>query len=164
MTFADYTSRRSSFFTGRSMRHTGMRRGPLAAAALMCGLLPPALAHHSGAMFDSEKILTLRGNVKEFQWTNPHCWIQLLVSGDGGESEWSVEMAAPGTLSRLGWHKSTLKPGDTVSVQVHPLKTGEKGGGFVSVTLADGRTLTARPMPPVLPPGEEASAPVPAPL
>jgi len=116
--------------------------------AATIGLASIAGAHHSGAMFDAEKLVTLSGNVKEFQWTNPHCWIQLMVlQGNGTAAEWSIEMAAPGTLSRLGWHKSTLKPGDNVSVQIHPLKSGEMGGGFVSATLPDGTILTARPVP-----------------
>ena len=103
---------------------------------------PPALAHHSFAMFDNQKQVALSGTVREFQFTNPHCFIQLLVPEEGGKTvEWSIEMGAPAHLVRAGWTKTTVKPGDKITVQIHPLKDGGVGGSFVSATGANGKPL-----------------------
>ena len=94
----------------------------------------PVLAHHSFAMFDDSKEVTLKGTVHEFQWTNPHAWLLLDVVGAGGETEqWPVEMLSPNVLGRMGWKHSSLKPGDEVIVVIHPVRTGAKGGNMVSV-------------------------------
>jgi len=101
-----------------------------------------AFAHHSFAMFDLTKEVNLQGEVKEFQWTNPHVWIQLLVAdGKGSKFEWSLEGGAPGMLSRTGWNSRMLKPGDRISIVMHPLKNGDPSGSLVSVTLPDGRVM-----------------------
>jgi hypothetical protein len=94
----------------------------------------PALAHHSFAMFDAEKKVTLDGTVKEFQWTNPHSWILMTVNGE----QWAIEMGAPGGLARQGWIPKTLTPGMKVTAVIHPLKDGTHGGQFMAVTLPDG--------------------------
>jgi hypothetical protein len=102
----------------------------------------PGSAHHSFAMFDQEEVITLQGTVREFQWANPHSWIQVLVPGAGGKvTEWSVEMSGPGGLARKGWKPRTLKPGDKITVVIHPLRDGGPGGSFVSVALPNGQTL-----------------------
>jgi hypothetical protein len=101
----------------------------------------PATAHHSGAMFDDRKSITLSGTVKEFQWTNPHCWIQVLVPGPGETVEWSVEMGAPFELLRTGLRPRTLKPGDKITVVVHPMRDGKPAGLFVSAVGPDGKPL-----------------------
>jgi hypothetical protein len=106
----------------------------------------PAWAHHSMAGFDRTKTVTVTGTVKEFKWANPHSWIALEVpDGKGGVTDWNIEMTSPAVLIRAGWKSSVMKPGDKVTVAAHPQQTGEPGGIFVSVTLADGRTLTDRP-------------------
>ena len=111
----------------------------VAAAALAAA---PVHAHHSGAMFDYDKSLTLAGTVKLFQWTNPHCWIELSVPGDKGAEDWSVEMGAPLQLYQGGWKPGTLKPGDEIKVVVRPVRDGtQKAGLFVSATRADGTVL-----------------------
>jgi len=108
----------------------------------------PAWAHHSMAGFDRTKTVTVTGTVKEFKWANPHSWIALEVpDGKGGLTDWNIEMTSPAVLIRAGWKSSVMKPGDKVTVMAHPQQTGEPGGIFVSVTLADGRTLTDRPAP-----------------
>ncbi|HEY6455045.1 MAG TPA: DUF6152 family protein [Steroidobacteraceae bacterium] len=75
---------------------------------------PRSMAHHSGAMFNQDKQITLAGTVKQFQWTNPHCWIQVTVPGDGSSTEWSIQMGAPTELFRGGWRPRTLKAGDKI--------------------------------------------------
>lgn len=102
---------------------------------------PAAQAHHSYAMFDRSKTVTLNGTIRQFQWTNPHSWIQLTVPSDSGTDEWSIEMGSPFELLRVGWTSSTVKAGDKVSIQIHPVKDGSKGGGFVSGTDAGGHPL-----------------------
>ena len=100
-------------------------------------------AHHSPAMFDASKEITLTGTVKEFQWTSPHCWIQLLVAGDkpgAAPVEWGVEMDNPLGLSRNGWKPGSLKAGDQVVVVAHPLRDGSNGAQVVSVTK-DGKRI-----------------------
>lgn len=99
-----------------------------------------AAAHHSGAMFDHEKSIELTGTVAEFQWGNPHCWIQLLVPGEK-PVEWSIEMGAPTELFRNGWKPGTLQPGDRIVVIVHPMRDGTPGALYVSSKRADGRGI-----------------------
>jgi hypothetical protein len=110
------------------------------AAAFACAT--PALAHHSFAMFDSQKEIVINGTIKEFQWTNPHSWIQINVpDANGGMKEWSIEGATPNGLARQGWRSTSLKPGDKVSIQIHPMKNGSAGGSLIAVTLPDGTKL-----------------------
>src|SRR5262245_24445034 len=88
-----------------------------------------AAAHHSAAMFDDQHRISLSGTVRVFQWTNPHCYVQLLVKNSKGvEEEWSLEMAGPMYLYNLGFRPSTLKAGDQLTVKVAPLRNGKKGG------------------------------------
>ena len=109
-------------------------------AVVLCAI--PALAHHSFAMFDAEKKMTLDGTVKEFQWTNPHSWILLTVSDAQGKAEqWAIEMGGPSGLARQGWVPKTLTPGMKVQAVIHPLRDGTPGGQFMAVTLPDGTQL-----------------------
>jgi hypothetical protein len=112
-------------------------------AALVFSTAPhAAVAHHSTAMFEPEKRVTLTGTVTEFQWTNPHAWIQVAVAdADGKSADWSFECGSPNTLSRQGWKPSTLKPGDAVTIVANPMKDGTNAGLMFTVTLADGRVL-----------------------
>ncbi|HEX7873217.1 MAG TPA: DUF6152 family protein [Sphingobium sp.] len=107
----------------------------------------PALAHHSFAMFDQTKARTLKGTVKEFRWVNPHVSLFVLADGvSGGTPEvWAVELTSPGNLTRLGWSRKSLKPGDKVLVEVNPLRDGQRGGGFRKATLVEtGQVLQAK--------------------
>jgi hypothetical protein len=120
------------------------RRLALAAAlAPIVALAPaaPALAHHSFAMFDQTKIETLDGTVHEFQWTNPHAFIELDVTSAGKTTRWSLELNSPNNLTRQGWHRTSLKPGDKVTVSFNPLRSGKHGGLFLDVKLPDGKVL-----------------------
>jgi hypothetical protein len=112
-------------------------------AAVMCAV-PAALAHHSFAMFDAGKLVTLEGTVKQFQWTNPHAWIILMVNEQEGPAQWAIEMNGPTGLAREGWIPKTLTPGMQVKVVIHPLRDGNKGGQYLAVTLPDG-TLMGNP-------------------
>ena len=113
--------------------------GIVTALALCSG---SAQAHHSFAMFDLAKDVTVEATIKEVQFTNPHVWLQILVADDKGvTTEWSIESGAPGMMLRNGWKPSTLKPGDKVTLTLHPLKSGEHGGSLVRVKVPDGRTL-----------------------
>jgi hypothetical protein len=102
----------------------------------------PATAHHSFAMFDAEKSMTLDGTVKEFQWTNPHSWILLTVAKPEGKTEqWAIEMGGPAGLARQGWVPKTLTPGMKVKTVIHPLRDGTNGGQFMAITLPDGTLM-----------------------
>jgi hypothetical protein len=118
--------------------------GAVALAVLMAAV--PVFAHHSFAVYDRTKLLTLKGNVKSFQWTNPHCVVWVLVQPEGGgePQEWSFETTSPGVLTRGGWTRNSVKPGDRVAVEFYPLRDGSHGGGLSAVTLVDtGQKLTA---------------------
>lgn len=116
----------------------------ISATALMAALAggAPALAHHSFAMFDRQKEVTLKGTVKEFQWTNPHSFIEIEVADpQGAITAYSIEMNSPNNLTRQGWKSSSLKAGDKVMLLINPLRDGSRGGLFVSVQLPDGKVL-----------------------
>jgi hypothetical protein len=124
-----------------------MRRVYLALSMAAGGLVPHSVsAHHSPVMFDQAHPLTLTGTVREFQWTNPHSYIQLVVKNDQGrDEEWSLEMAAPTYLYNLGWRPSTVKAGDTVTVTIAPLRKGGKGGLVLKAATADGTPIGRAP-------------------
>ncbi|HEX3838886.1 MAG TPA: DUF6152 family protein [Steroidobacteraceae bacterium] len=108
-----------------------------------------AIAHHSYAMFDLSQTVTLQGTIRDFQWTNPHSWIWIDVpDAKGAPQQWGIEGMSPNYLARRGWSKHTLRPGDKVSVVIHPLKGVERGGSFLSVTLADGTVMRQSGAPP----------------
>lgn len=101
-----------------------------------------AFAHHSFAMFDMTKQVTLEGTIKTFKWSNPHAWIEINVPKQGGDVEmWGVELTSPNNLMRVGWKRTSLKPGDKVTMIVHPLRSGAPGGSLAQVTLVDGTIL-----------------------
>ena len=100
-------------------------------------------------MFDLAKDVTVEAVIKEVQFTNPHVWLQILVKDDkGADIEWSIESGAPGMMLRNGWKPSTLKPGDKVTLTMHPLRNGNPGGSLVRVKVPDGRTLGPGAPPP----------------
>jgi hypothetical protein len=100
-----------------------------------------ASAHHAGTAFDESRRLKVTGVVKEFKWVNPHCWLYLMVPNAKGElEEWQFEGGAISILGRAGWNSKLLRPGDKIVVSVKPLKSGEHGGEFSTVTKEDGKT------------------------
>lgn len=112
------------------------------AAVMLCAIANAALAHHSFAMFDQTQTVILEGTVSDFQWTNPHAVIFVDIRTAEGDMEtWLFSMNSPNNLRRQGWRKDTLKAGDKVTIVMHPLRDGGKGGMFVAVTLPDGTVL-----------------------
>ena len=126
-----------------------------AIAVTMFGV--PAQGHHSFAMFDADKTVTLEGTVKEFEWTNPHSWIRITAAdaASGTTGEWAFEMGSPGQLGTRGMRPDSMKPGDKITVRAHPMKDGSRGGQFMSATLGDGQVFGQQ--------GGRAAAPAPAP-
>jgi hypothetical protein len=118
------------------MRIDMLRSMSLALLATASAALPVA-AHHSTAMFDFTKTIEIQGTIKSFEWTNPHTWTTVIV----GKADCGLEGMSPNYLSRNGWSKRTLKAGDKVTLTVHPLKDGRKGGFMVTVKLPDGKLL-----------------------
>ena len=121
-----------------------MRKYVLAVlAACMLAGAGFAMAHHSFAMFDTTAKVTLTGTVTEFQWTNPHAYIELDVpdSNGTGKQHWTIELGSPSILQQSGWKFKDLKFGDKVTATINPLRSKEPGGLLVQVKLPDGRTL-----------------------
>ena len=112
----------------------------LVSGALLAG--SQVLAHHAGTMF-SEEVKEISGTVKEFQFTNPHSWIQVMVETKPGEplQEWSVEWGSPNQLGRQGIRPSTFKPGSKVTMRIRPMRDGSPAGGFVGAKFEDGKTV-----------------------
>lgn len=119
-----------------------MRQRLLLAAAGAAALAAlPATAHHSFAMFDQTKQMTLNGTVHEFQWTNPHAFIELDVPNGARSQRWAIELNSPNNLTRQGWKRNSLKAGDKVSVRIAPLRDGHPGGLFLDLKKANGQVL-----------------------
>lgn len=113
-----------------------------AAALALTAVAAPALAHHSFAMFDMTKEVRVTGNIRVFQWTNPHSYIQLMGKDATGKTvEYSMEMGAPMYLYARGWRPSTLKSGMQVTIAYHPLRNGKPGGVVTDVFGADGKPV-----------------------
>jgi Family of unknown function (DUF6152) len=133
--------------------------------ALLCTLLAvglgataPASAHHSYAMFDAGKVITFDATVKEFQWTNPHSWLQVVTVDDKGVAqEWSLEMGPLVALHRWGWKPHSVNPGDKVKVSLNPLRDGTRGGRLMAIVLPGGETLSGQGVPPAPAPTTSSS-------
>jgi hypothetical protein len=122
-----------------------MRIGSCVIAVLL--VATSVLAHHSNSAFDGDKVMVLTGTVMEWKWTNPHVWIILSVDDNGSKATWSIEGRTPGQLVRAGWSKSTLKTGETITVDFSPAKDGSHTGLLTRVRRADG-SVVGDPAPP----------------
>lgn len=114
------------------------------AAVLLSGLLlgsRAVYAHHSFAMFDATRNVTLTGTVRQVDYANPHVWVYLTVENNGKIENWGMEGGNLGGLYRMGWTQDSVKVGDKITMQVHPLKDGTTGGQIVRVTTADGHVF-----------------------
>ena len=120
-----------------------------AAAALVYSIsTTPVVGHHSFAQFDMTRTMVLNGTVRTLEWTNPHVWLWVDVSdGQEGHKVWGLEGAALGEMSRRGWSREVVKPGDKITVEIHPLRDGRSGGSLGKVTLGDGRILAGGQVP-----------------
>ena len=115
----------------------------LVLATLIAG---SALAHHSATMFDRDRARVVAGTVKEFQWTNPHAWLQVeSADATGKPVEWSIEMGGINSLARSGYRPSTFKPGDSVSIYLAPHMDGVPAGLYIGARLGDGTVLGKMP-------------------
>ena len=127
-----------------------MHRFRLALAAAVIGglgvLADASSAHHSFGMYDQAHPIILRGAIKSFKWTNPHVIVLAVAapSSGGAPETWSLELTSPGNLTRIGWSRHSLNPGDKVELEVSPLRDGQHGGALNKVTLvASGQVLSA---------------------
>jgi len=123
-----------------------MKIGRVILSTVLVGLVAPALAHHSFAMFEREKYVSVTGTVSEYEWTNPHVWIHVKAADAQGKMvEWGFEMQSIAQDSRAGWRADTVKPGDKITIEYHPLKDGTRGGQLTSAVLANGTRLGPPP-------------------
>jgi Family of unknown function (DUF6152) len=118
----------------------------LAAAAVILVASGTVSAHHSFAMFDQDKLITLKGSVAEWYWINPHGHIILKVDAAPGVDpksvgEWDIECASTNIMRLQGWSSTTLKAGDQITISGNPLKDGNKGASLFYVTFSDGKRL-----------------------
>jgi hypothetical protein len=120
----------------------------LLAFCVLASVTTMVAAHHSGAMFDRGKTATITGTVTEFNWTNPHSSIKVEVTAGGKAESWAIEMNSPNNLVREGWKRTTLKPGDKVTLTINPLRDGKPGGWYLSIKLPDGKQLGTTTGPP----------------
>ena len=103
---------------------------------------PSAVAHHSFAMFDRSKVVTVEGVVREFQWSNPHAYIQVVAKDENGNDvEWSMEMGSPMYLYARDWRPRTLRAGMQVQVRLNPLRNGDHGGVVLDVRDENGNVI-----------------------
>jgi hypothetical protein len=118
-----------------------------ALATIAAALALEAQAHHSFAMFDQEKIISVSGTLKELEYTNPHCWLHINVvdPATGKTQEWAFEMGSVGQIAAQGWKADTVKPGDKITVDAHPMKDGSRGGQYQAAKLSDGRSFKQPP-------------------
>lgn len=121
---------------------SGVRIGTMLSSIVAACFTTVAAAHHSTAEFDYTKQVTIKGTVKEVQWTNPHSYIQLIADGDGGDKiQWSVEIGSPSLNINMGWRKNSVKVGDVVTMGLSPARNGKPYGTLRVLTFADGQTL-----------------------
>ena len=113
-----------------------------AAALLVASVVE---AHHSGTMFDEEKVVTLQGVVKEFQYTNPHSWLLVDVTGqDGRVTTWGFEAEGPTTLMQAKIRRSDFAPGTKLTITGHPMKDGRPAAAWTKAIRADGMEFYPR--------------------
>ena len=138
-----------------------MRKAAICAVGLGAMLLgsSPVLAHHSGAMFDSSKQVSVTGVIKEFEYTNPHSWVRVMAPDSTGKIvEWGFESEGPSTLMRNGIKRSALKEGEKVTVVCNPMRDGRPTGALMRVTKIDtGEVIYFRGRPPAAAPAAPAA-------
>ena len=125
------------------MKQKAMRMAALGVAIAMACL--PGFAHHGGAAYDVSKTVTIKGTVKQWNWSNPHCLLFVDTTDDAGQAvHWIFETQNPLSMSNLGWGNDSFKPGDQITLRATPAKNGRPIGLVVDVVLANGHKLNAR--------------------
>ena len=110
------------------------------AATIALSVSAPAWSHHSHAMFDHDKVVTITGTVSEWVFRNPHVFLYVDVKTESGDTvKYSVEMSNITNMLKVGFAATTFKAGDTVTVDLHPLADGRPGGNYIVATSADGK-------------------------
>jgi Family of unknown function (DUF6152) len=130
--------------SGPDIEETPMKLTAISLAAIAAvAFVAPAFAHHSFAMFDQDKTVTFKGTVKEFEWSNPHVWLRVMVvdQATGKALQYAFEMGSVRRSMLDGWKADSVKPGDTITVTIHPLKDGARGGMYLSAALASGKSF-----------------------
>jgi len=108
----------------------------------MLAAATPAAAHHGMSSYDFQHQISLKGTVTAFEFTNPHVLLHVRVKDRAGKDvEWVAETGSPNMMRRGGWTKSSVKPGDQVTIVGHPAKDGSPTMRFVKVVLPDGHEL-----------------------
>ena len=110
-------------------------------ASFIVAATAAGLAHHSFAMFDHTRTVTLKGTVVKFQWTNPHAYLEIDVPGADGVKHYTCELTSINMLQRAGWRSTMIKAGDEVKAVIAPLISGQPGGLLLDVTLPGGKRL-----------------------
>jgi hypothetical protein len=127
----------------------------LGSTAIVAMMVMPALAHHSAAMFDHDKLVEVSGVVKEFQYTNPHSWLLVdVTNSDGTVTTWGFEAEGPSTLMRAGIRKSLFPAGTEITIRGNPLRDGRPGAAWVDAVV-NGETVNPRNGFAVIPAGQE---------
>ena len=124
--------------TGKKLSAVGV-----AGVIIVAGLLPfPATAHHSFAMFDQTQRVTVNATVTRFDWLNPHTWLYISTTTESGdEVAWALEGAGTGWMSSAGWNADTVKPGDRLVIDFHPMRDGTNSGQLLTITFPDGAEM-----------------------
>jgi len=125
----------------------------IAVAVAAALLMPsPLRAHHGSAAFDTGKEVTLKGTVREWVYSNPHCLLRLDVTREDGKvSPWVAEGQAPNVIFVVGYRRDSFKAGDHVTITVEPVKNGQPMGRILKAVLADGKILGRAASPPPIP-------------
>jgi hypothetical protein len=122
-------------------------RAAVIVAALSSGIgIAPVFAHHSFGLYDMGRTVEIDGTVAQMEWSNPHCWLFVRVgTSAGAQTSYGFEMTSVGEMTRKGWKKTAVKPGDKVKVRYHPLRDGRTGGLMMVVITAEGRAIGRAP-------------------
>jgi hypothetical protein len=108
----------------------------LSAIGLLCSAGTVAAHHGFAAEYDTSKTLKLTGTITKFEWTNPHAWFYIDVKNDDGTvTNWAFEMSSPNVLYRKGWTRTSLKPGDAVTIEAFRARDGSHNGNAQAITM-----------------------------
>ena len=119
----------------------GLKPFVLASVIAAAAQSTSAQAHHAFVRYDAQRPVTVQGTVKDFQWTNPHSWIKLVVERRGRSEQWTIELPSTNDLVRQGWMPKTITPGMVVTTTIRPLRDGTNGGQFLKAKLPNGIVL-----------------------